>query len=137
MDYSIVENNVVVNIAVADAPLADNWHEGNHGIGATYDPATESFTPLPPVIAEPVVPGVPQSVARRQAKQALALRGKLALVQPAIDAIADPVQRELMQIEWDDSQEFQRNRQSIILIGTAIGFSSVELDDLFTFAATL
>ena len=83
------------------------------------------------------VPTVPTTVTRRQAKQALAATGKLSLVQPAIDAIADPAQRTMIQIEWDDSQEFQRNRASVIGIGTAIGLSSTQLDELFTLAATL
>lgn len=85
----------------------------------------------------PVAPSVPQVVTRRQAKQALYLRSKLALVQPAIDAIQEPTQRALMQIEWDDSQEFVRTRASLIAIGTAIGLDSDGLDELFTLASTL
>ena len=80
---------------------------------------------------------IPETVTRRQAKQALAINGKLSLVQPAIDAIPDAAQRTLIQIEWDDSQEFQRNRASVIGIGTAIGLTSSELDDLFRQAVTL
>jgi hypothetical protein len=82
-------------------------------------------------------PSVPQTVTRRQAKQALLINGKLSLVQPAIDAIADPSQKAMIQIEWDDSQEFQRTRASVIAIGTAIGLNSTQLDDLFVLAATL
>lgn len=84
--------------------------------------------------AEPIIP---QSVTRRQARQALLLRGKLALVQPAIDAIPDSTQRGLMQIEWDDSQDFVRSRASVIAIGSAIGYDSDGLDEVFSFAATL
>ena len=84
-----------------------------------------------------VAVSVPQTVTRRQAKQALVLNGKLALVQPAIDAIPDATERALTQIEWDDSQEFQRTRQSVIGIGTAIGLTSAQMDDLFILAATL
>lgn len=90
---------------------------------------------LPAVDRTP--PAVPQVVSRRQAKQALLLRGKIGLVQPAIDAIQDATQRGLMQIEWDDSLEFVRTRSSLIAIGTAIGLDSAGLDDIFTFAATL
>lgn len=82
-------------------------------------------------------PSVPQSVTRSQAKRALLLRGKLALVQPAINAIPDSTQRELMQIEWTDSNDFVRSRTSVIAIGAAIGLDSAALDDIFTFAATL
>lgn len=85
----------------------------------------------------PAVSAVPQIVTRRQARQALFLRGKLDLVQPAIDAIQDATQRGLMQIEWDDSQEFLRTRPSLIAIGTAIGYDAAGLDDIFTFANTL
>jgi len=82
-------------------------------------------------------PYVPRSVTRRQARQALLLRNKLQLVQPAIDAITDSTQRALIQIEWDDSQDFVRSRESVTAIGTAIGLDSIALDEIFTFAASL
>ena len=85
----------------------------------------------------PATSGIPQKVTRRQGKQALSINGKLSLVQPAIDAIADAAERAMIQIEWDDSQEFERTRPSVIAIGTAIGLSSSQLDDLFVLAATL
>lgn len=88
-----------------------------------------------PYVAPPTP--IPQTVTRRQAKQALLIGGKLSLVQPAIDAIPEATQRGLIQIEWDDSQEFQRNRASVIAIGTAIGLDSEGIDDLFVLAATL
>lgn len=94
------------------------------------DTAAPAPAPVP-------VGGVPQEVTRRQARQALLLAGKLDLVQPAIDAIEDPQQRAIMQIEWDDSQTFQRQRPTLIALGTAIGLTSTDLDDLFTQAATL
>lgn len=80
---------------------------------------------------------VPQVVTRRQARQALLLAGRLQDVQPAIDAIADPVQRSMVQIEWDDSQEFQRTRPTLIALATAIGMTAQDLDNLFTQAAQL
>lgn len=80
---------------------------------------------------------IPQSVTRRQAKQALLLGGKLAQVQPAIDGIADPTQRALMQIEWDESQVFERNRPALIQMATALGMSSDDIDQLFITAAGL
>jgi hypothetical protein len=80
---------------------------------------------------------VPRLVSRRQGKQALALTGKLALVQPAINNIEDPLEKQLIQIEWDDSQEFERDRPSVIAIGTAVGLNSLQLDELFILAATL
>lgn len=82
-------------------------------------------------------PFVPQSVSRRQAKQALLLDGKLDSVQLAIDAIADEAYRGLAQIEWDDSQEFVRSRPMLIQIAGAIGLDEAGLDALFIKAATL
>ena len=80
-------------------------------------------------------PVIPSSVTRRQAKQALVLAGLLGNVQPAIDAITDPTERSLIQIEWDDSQVFQRDRPALIALGTALGLDSAGIDALFTTAA--
>ena len=84
-----------------------------------------------------IAPAVPASVTRRQAKQALLLAGLLSDVQPAIDAISDATQRGLMQIEWDESQDFERNRPSLIALATAMGISSANLDQLFIIAGSL
>lgn len=86
---------------------------------------------------------VPQVVTRRQAKQALRqtldANGAtlLSKVQPAIDAILDPLQRDTMQIEWDESLDFVRTRPSLIQMGAAIGLDSAGIDQLFILAATL
>ena len=84
-----------------------------------------------------VKPPVPQSVTRRQARQALLLAGLLDNVQPAIDAIEDPTQRGLMQIEWADSQEFQRHRPALLGLAAALGLTSAQIDQLFITAASL
>lgn len=80
---------------------------------------------------------IPQSVTRRQAKEALRRTGKLAAVQTAIDAIVDLNERARMQIEWDESLEFERTRPSLIAIGGAIGLDSAGIDQLFILAKTL
>ena len=80
---------------------------------------------------------VPVSVTRRQAKQALLLKGLLANVQPAIDAIPDAAQRAMIQIEWDDAQVFERYRTALIAIGSALGLSDIQLDNLFIEASQL
>jgi len=58
-------------------------------------------------------------------------------VQPAIDAIPDPVQRRMAQIEWEDSLEFVRTRPLVIQIGAALGLDEAALDQLFITAASL
>lgn len=80
---------------------------------------------------------VPSSVTRRQARQALLLAGKLQLVEPAIAAIPDEMQRAMVQIEWDDSLHFERNRPTLMALASALGMSSSDLDSLFITAAGL
>lgn len=132
MNYAIIKDGIVSNIAVSEAPLADNWIPAPAGIskGWLYDGQDFSAPPPPP-------PVVPQEVTRRQAKQALLLAGLLDNVQPAIDAIEDATQRGLVQIEWDDSQVFQRDRPALIGLGTALGLDSDGLDQLFIQAGAL
>jgi hypothetical protein len=84
-----------------------------------------------------VSPRVPDFVTRRQARQALRIAGKFGLVQPAIDAIPDALQRGLMQDEWDDSQVFERYRPALLQMAAAIGLTSGDLDDLFILADSL
>ena len=84
-----------------------------------------------------IVRRVPEKVTARQAVQALISVNKLHLVQPAIDAIADPVQRAMVQAEWDKSQDFERNRPTLIALATAIGLDAAGLDALFIVAEDL
>jgi hypothetical protein len=90
-----------------------------------------------PEVPPAVVAGVPQSVTRRQARQALILAGLFDLVQPRIDAIADATQRALMQSEWDDSQVFERQRPALLLLAGEMGLTSDQVDALFIQAAAL
>ncbi len=130
MRYAVVDQGKVVNVATSNSALGANWIASDSAqIGDLWDGS--QFTKPAPVVV------IPEKVTRRQAKQALALAGLLANVQPAIDAIADPTQRALMQIEWDDSQEFYRNRASLIQLATALGLTSAQIDQLFITAAGL
>lgn len=81
---------------------------------------------------------VPQEVSRRQARQAMREAGiSFAAVQAAIDAIADPLQRDLMQIEWEDSQVFQRRRPQLVALAVQLGLDDAALDALFVQAGRL
>lgn len=82
-------------------------------------------------------PAVPASVSRRQARQALHIRGLLSQVPALLETITDDMQRELAKIEWEDSLDFDRNRPLVIQIGLALGLDEEGLDELFIFAATL
>lgn len=87
--------------------------------------------------AEPAPAPVPQSVTRRQARQALLLAGLLDDVPAAITAIPDETQRRMAQIEWEDSLEFVRTRPLVIQIGAALGLDDAALDQMFITAASL
>lgn len=65
------------------------------------------------------------------------MSGLLGQVQPAIDAIPDPKMRAMIQIEWDDSNEFDRYRPALIGLATALGMTSDQLDQLFITASEL
>lgn len=87
-------------------------------------------------------PQVPFSVTRRQARQALAIRGLLDSIEAAIDALDDgtPEGKQkalLVKIEWQDSLNFERHRPLVISIGNAVGLDDNGLDNLFRFASTL
>lgn len=112
-------------------------HYPNISFAPVLDAGILTFLGLVALPDDPAPDQVPQSVSRRQAMQALLMAGKLDLVQPVIDAIADPVQRGMMQIEWDDAQVFERQRPSLLMIGAAIGLDDAGLDALFTTAAEL
>jgi NCAIR mutase (PurE)-related protein len=139
MRAHIVQGGVIANtIEVESLDFMPGLIDADvHGgaVGDLWDGQT--FTkPVPAVV-------VPKKVTRRQAKQALrktlAADGftLLSKVQPAIDAIADALERDMMQIAWDESTEFARDNASLIQLATAIGLDSAGIDDLFILAETL
>lgn len=132
----------VVPLTPTDPPVIDPltqrvYRDGCEKVGGAWQYKWAVAALTTEQIEAQRIASVPRSVTRRQARQALLLRGKLALVQPAIDSIPDATQRGLMQIEWDDSLSFDRDRPSLIAIGAAIGYDALGLDDVFMFAATL
>jgi len=105
----------------------------DHG---TYQGALQALQPGD--MDAPAPRHVPASVTARQAHQALIIMGKYDLVAPAINAVADPVQRRLLQAEWDKSQTFDRHRPTLIALAKgALGMSDEDIDALFVFASTL
>lgn len=86
------------------------------------------------LLADPESVSVPQVVTRRQARRALALFGLLGAVQAALDAIPDPMQRAIAQIDWDDATEFKRDDETLQMLAGALGLTGSQLDDLFILA---
>jgi len=129
MRFSIVEDDRVVNIAVADAPLGESWQE-NQGerIGDTWD---GSQWQAPPV-------EVPAQVTMAQARKALIMSGiTIASVDAAIDAIADATEREIAQTDWQYRDTVRRDSDLVTTLGTELGVTEQQQDDLFILAAGL
>tara|TARA_R110000823_G_scaffold25939_2_gene76240 strand:+ start:399 stop:812 length:414 start_codon:yes stop_codon:yes gene_type:complete len=96
MNYSIVENGVVTNVAVADSPLGENWILGNYGIGAT---TTDNITFIP-IADEPVVttdPEINSEISCLAFRNRFTLTEKIALYEAAKTDVS-------VQIYLDDVQ---------------------------------
>lgn len=85
---------------------------------------------VPPVL-------VPESVEMAQARLALLGAGLLSQVDAAIDAIADPAQREAARIAWEYRPQVHRNSQLVLSLGAALGLTNEQIDELFRQAAGL
>ena len=133
MQYAIIENNIIVNVAEADAPLADNWEplQADAGIGwARTEPGMPFEAPAP-------APGpVPPSVTMRQARLALLGAGLLDDIDAAINALPSP-QKEAARIEWEYATDVQRSSGLVPMMGAALGLDDAALDALFIEAAAL
>lgn len=84
-----------------------------------------------PVAQEPVPNPIPQEVSRFQAKAALALAGKLAEAEAAVQASGDVI----LQLAWAEATTFKRNSPGIAALAGGIGLDDAALDALFTTAA--
>lgn len=83
-------------------------------------------------IAADIKSRVPQAVTMRQARLALLGAGLLGMVETTI-ADAGPAAK----IEWEYAQEVQRSAGLVPAMATALGMTDVQIDSLFTQAATL
>lgn len=79
---------------------------------------------------------VPQEVTMRQARLALFQANKLLAVDFAINQMTEPEQT-TTRIWWEYATSVERNQPLVAALGSAIGLSSTDIDDLFRLAATL
>jgi hypothetical protein len=133
MRYAIIENGVVVNVAVADEAYAaeQGWMAAPDDVAPGWAYVNGAFTAPPP--PNPVVPA---SVAMRQARLALLQVGKLAAVDAAIAALSSPA-KEAAQIEWEYATEVKRSSALVAQLAPALGLDDAALDALFVTASTL
>lgn len=87
----------------------------------------------PYVEPEPLPPVIPSVVTMRQARLALLQAGLLPLVETAIASMESPA----AQIEWDYSQEVNREQPLVKQLAEALNLTSDQLDNLFLEASKL
>lgn len=75
-------------------------------------------------------------VTMRQARLALLGAGLLPTVNSSIAAMTG-TQGEAARIEWEYSQEVQRDRGLVLALGTQLGMTEAQLDALFATAAAI
>lgn len=131
--------NATVNFAgLGEVPFSTSADELTpHGQRIWNDAVAGDFGPIAEYEApDPEPEPVPQSVTMRQARLALLSIGMLQAVDMAIDALPEP-QRTAARIEWEYSQEVERNKEFVLLLAPALGLTDEQLDDLFRVAVTL
>jgi hypothetical protein len=75
---------------------------------------------------------------RRQFRLALVMNGfALVDIEALINQIEDDMQRQIIQIEWQDATVFERNNSSLFAMAALMGLSSAQIDELWAQALTL
>jgi len=92
----------------------------------------------PPALPEylPAVVAVAEVVTMRQARHALLGAGLLAQVNTAV-ANMPGAEGDAARIEWEYAQEVRRDSPLVAALSAAFGWTSAQLDDLFTEGAKL
>lgn len=81
---------------------------------------------------------VPPSVSARQIRLWLIQHGvSMSAVDAAIDAIADPAQRDAVRVEWEYAPYVERSHPMLVPLAEALGLSADGVDQAFREAATL
>ena len=74
---------------------------------------------------------------RRQFRLALVTNGfALDDIEALINQIEDDMQRQIIQIEWQDATVFERNNSSLFVMAALMGLSSAQIDELWSQALT-
>ena len=79
---------------------------------------------------------VPASVSARQIRLWLLRQGiSLAVVDAAIDAIPDQLQRDSVRVEWDYAPYVERTHPMLVPLAAALGLTEAQVDQAFVEAA--
>lgn len=88
------------------------------------------------VASRPPAEPVPATITMRQARLALLGAGLLSEVDAAINSLPEP-DRSAAKIEWEYAAVVQRDSGLLPAIGSALGMTEAQIDDLFVSAAKL
>jgi len=83
---------------------------------------------------DPVI--IPKEVSKKQARLALLSAGYYDKVIAIIDNLPED-QKTVAKIQWDDSESYQRDHPFVLMMATALGLTSDELDALFVAASEM
>ena len=130
MRFAIIKEGVVVNIAVAQTALAQDWIAAEEAaIGDIYENGA--------FIQPPAVP-VPDPTTCTPAQGLIALYAiKQLTEQDILDAIAqipDPVQRYTATIGYQRAITWQRGSATMTTMAQLLGLTEEDLDALFVYA---
>lgn len=127
MKYAIIENNKIVNIAVSDTALSDNWIELQDGFGIGDNYSNGVFSK-----AEVVVE-IPQALTPRQIRMQLTKEG---LRQQVEDTVANSNDYALKDW-WEYSLDYKRDNPILIDMAAQLGLTDEQLDEMFIEASKL
>ena len=103
----------------------------------TIDTATKTVTNGWTVTTKPEPISLPVAVSMRSLRLALIDAGLYQSVVAAINGIPDATERLKAQIWWTTSMTVYRNNPYVVAIGSAVGKTTDEIDQLFLSAQTL
>ncbi|TCB36845.1 hypothetical protein E0H82_03805 [Acinetobacter sp. ANC 4910] len=78
-----------------------------------------------------------KSLTRRQLKLALLENNLLETVEQTINVIEDPIMKTRIQIEYNESERFERTNESVQFMLGILNLSTEQVDDLWQYAMTL
>lgn len=78
-----------------------------------------------------------QSLTRRQFKLALLENNLLETVEQTINAIEDPIMKTRIQIEYNESERFERINESVQYMLGFLNLTAEQVDEMWTYAMSL
>ena len=130
----VVQNNNVPEIT-ATQKIIVTWEEFSNYITQSYTVEDKSDEEL----ELDRIAAIPEEISKRQLNLALFSQYSIESIQiyAMIASIEDEIQRKITEIEWRDGAFVKRSHPMVNTFWAQLGYTSRQLDDLFTFAKDL